>query len=80
MTVQTRVIWSLPLSEETFNQVSAKGAELYAQGKETTAPTVVDDPTLSQRTVDRTWIDEATALYWISFVEPFNPVSASIIN
>lgn len=80
MTVQTKVIWDLPMAQETYDQVTARGIELFNEGLETSPAIINVDPANTQKTVDRFWVDNASALNWISFVETFNPVSAAIVD
>lgn len=78
MTTQTQVIWNWPLSEETQATIRAKIAEVA--DKETQPHQPVGGPGPDQQTVTHWWVDEPAALEWIAFVEPYNPVSASIVN
>lgn len=77
MSVQTQVIWNLPLNTDTVAAVNERAQQLYAQGKETSDPVFVFTET--QHIVDRFWIDTVTAEEWVAYVLTYNPVSATIL-
>jgi len=77
MSVQTQVIWNFPFDPDTTTEINARAQQLYDQGKEVSAPIVVNTDT--QQTVDRFWIDTATAEEWVAYVLTYNPVSAAIL-
>jgi hypothetical protein len=80
MTIQTQVIWQVPLDQAVVDQLLAKGDEMQLDGKE--IGTFISNAQSSggQATYTRTWVDEAAASEWITFVDQFNPVSATIIT
>jgi hypothetical protein len=43
-------------------------------------PVIIDDsPVAGQETVNRTWIDTASAQEWIDFLQPYGPLSVQIV-
>ena len=82
MTVRTQVRWQLPINVEAngmMDAINLKSSELTASGKEiaTFERTVVDN---NQMLVTRTWADEETALSWVAFIQPYGPISATVLN
>lgn len=75
--VQTEVVWNLPTDPVTVDVVLAKAQELKDQGKEAATPMAVVSG--GKRYTARWWIDEATAIQWVDFCEPFGPYSAEVI-
>ena len=65
-------------SEEESAQIRDKAAEMASQGKTDNNPTTtqVGDDIIYQRT----WTTVTDAEEWVTFVEQFNPVSATITN
>jgi hypothetical protein len=78
MSVQTRVIWNLPMNETSKIEIEAQAQLLTDQGKQTSQPTY--DLQNNQSYVYRHWIDTETANQWINFVLPYQPASAEILN
>jgi hypothetical protein len=78
MTVSTQVTWAAPMAQETIHVINLHGNELTEEGKE--IGTVDLQFTNNQVIAIRNWVDEATALEWLAFVQPYGPVSATIIN
>ena len=77
MTVTTQTIWNIPQDPNAKTTIDARAAELAAQGKEVSPLVVVLGAT--QTTVNRFWIDTATAEEWVAYVLTFNPVSSAVI-
>jgi hypothetical protein len=65
---------------ETIELVTAKSAELAAEGKLIGEAVFTDNPDDRHTIVVRTWIDESAAQDWIAFIQVYNPVSAVILN
>ena len=78
MSVQTQVIWNWPVDQAT-NDAIVTQLNLVLD-KETQPQQEQDGPGAGQKTKLHWWVDEASALDWIAFVEPYNPVSATIVN
>lgn len=78
MSIETQVVWNKPTDQYAMLYVQQKAQELIAEGKEVGNVVLIDGDT--QLTVNRFWIDTATAEEWISFVTNYNPASAVIIN
>lgn len=75
MAIQTRVIW--PPNMDT-TPIQNKGIQLISLQPE---PLQVSfDPSTGETTINRFWVDIASATDWISFVEEYNPISATIIS
>lgn len=78
MSIQTQVIWNWPLDAATRDSLLVKITEV--EHLETQHRSEVAGPGENQMTKLHWWINEEAAEDWIAFVEPFNPVSATIIN
>jgi hypothetical protein len=78
MSIETQVVWSIPMAQETIDLINARAQEFIDQGKE--IGNAVINSTSTQTTVNRFWIDADTAQEWIDFVVPYNPISAVILN
>ena len=80
MTVTTQAIWTMPIAQSTLDACSAQVTIMVTAGQTDGIPVVTDDsPVAGQETVDRTWIDTASAQEWIDFLQPYSPVSAQIV-
>lgn len=80
MTVTTQAIWTTPVAQSTMDACSAQVAIMVTAGQTDGIPVIIDDsPVAGQETVDRTWIDTASAQEWIDFLQSYGPVSAEII-
>ena len=79
MSVQTQVVWNLPMDQEVLAQILTEAQTLKTSGLEAADPEVLPGPGENQTTGNRFWVDLATAESWIAFVEQFSPVSAAIL-
>lgn len=76
MSTNTRVIWTNPLDPAVAAQLTAKGDE--TMNLQTQAPTINIDPETNNIVAVRYWIDLPSANDWITYVNQFNPISATI--
>ena len=73
----TTVTWSTPVPPDRPATLLEKAAEMAAQGKTDNIPIETGgfpDPLV----VVRTWTTPEDAAEWISFLEPYGPISAVI--
>lgn len=80
MSIQTQVIWEIPIDPSTTQDIITQSNQLIGEGKEIGDFIKTTGPGINQVSFIRTWIDEPTALMWIEFVQQYNPVSATILN
>lgn len=78
MPVQTQVIWGPNLDPSSGIEIANKGYEL--SDLQTAPFEKIPGPGPDQTTFDRFWIDQTSAENWIAFIQPYNPVSATIIE
>ena len=80
--IQTHVTWTLvgpgALTELQNEEILAHANDLQNQEKTNNNLAEHDRTVTDQVTTTRFWIDLATAEAWISFLQPYNPISTSI--
>ena len=78
MSIQTQVVWTEPENPETTAMITAKALEM---GDLQASPPISENgPNANEKTYNRFWVDLTAAQEWINFINPLNPVSATILQ
>ena len=78
MTIQTVIVWDPIVSQEVKDIFDAAAAQAALEGKTDNQPE--KSPLTAPCTTVRTWTTLADAEEWIAFIQPYNPVSATIVQ